>query len=631
MLQFIRDRAKGPFVYILFGALIISLAGIGASSFMQETIDPDRIGTLNGDSISRTAVNRYIDQLNQMNQMMNVQNVDETQIKQDALNQVINQQLIQQSVAQLKLQAGDAELINAITNNADFHEQGRFSQDTYRTILRQSRLTETMYEAQMRSDLAANHLIKAMSSGTSGTKAFAELARITKEKRDIHVIEFPIAPYLVKAQITDDEIKSYFEAHADQYIRPEQVKLNYVELNQANLTATITDQELAAAYEKNKDSYGTPEKREADQIFFSLDVGADASAALKDANELYQQLKAGKNFEEIKKLAAALKSKPEVGSLGELSRGMIGDNTIDKALFAIANTGEVAEPFQSSFGVHLIHLNKLTAAVTQSLDEVKDGLRTSLMNQKIQQQYNEQISEFDQLTEKNSDNLNAWQETMKLEIKSTDWIGLTTPTGILANPEAITAINSDAVKLQGKNSPAIALSDTHAVIFRIAEQEAARPLTLAEASDSITETLRLQKGTAQAKSEAEQLLKQVTGINDLTALEPAAKKANAQYRTLNAVTADSVNESPTIVQKAFELVRPATDQLTYGLAEQGASISIVAISKVVDGSAKDFGDQLQAQQKTVAQQYAIAELTAYLKYLKDKATIQITDSSFQVQ
>jgi len=80
--------------------------------------------------------------------------------------------------------------------------------------------------------------------------------------------------YEDKIKVSDDEIKEFYEANMDSFIRPDQVKIEFVVYSVANIVpnVNVTDEEVKEFYEFNKQNYEGDEECFASHILFMADA-----------------------------------------------------------------------------------------------------------------------------------------------------------------------------------------------------------------------------------------------------------------------------------------------------------------------------------------------------------------------
>ena len=182
---------------------------------------------------------------------------------------------------------------------------------------------------------------------------------IEKQEREIDYALIPASDYAASTSVTDEQVKRWYDENKQNYMLPETVNLQYVELTREHAESGIevTEPALKEYYEQVKDRFTTQEQRHGRHILVTVGDGVDDAAARKKAEELTAKAKAGADFAQLaKENSKDAGSAQQGGDLGLATRdvfvGPFGD-----ALFAMA-AGEIRGPVKSEFGYHVIKLEK---------------------------------------------------------------------------------------------------------------------------------------------------------------------------------------------------------------------------------------------------------------------------------
>jgi len=136
----------------------------------------------------------------------------------------------------------------------------------------------------------------------------------------------------------------------------------------------VSDDELKKFYEKNIDKFKTGEQIKASHILVKTE---------KEAKDVLAQIKAGGNFEELAKKNSADASAAKGGDLGWFGKGSMVP-AFEKAALALKE-GEVSGIVKSDFGFHIIKLTGKRAAGTRPFDEVKEQIKAAVLPSKQQE------------------------------------------------------------------------------------------------------------------------------------------------------------------------------------------------------------------------------------------------------
>lgn len=146
----------------------------------------------------------------------------------------------------------------------------------------------------------------------------------------------------------------------------------------------VTDDEVKAYFEKNKAEFSEPESVKASHILVKVPQDADEKA-WKDAEakikDIKKKLDGGADFAKLaQEMSDDPGSKAKGGDLGFFSKGRMVPE-FEAAAFAL-KPGEVSQPVKTPFGYHLIKVVEKKDAHEKSFDEVKDQVKQNLLNQK---------------------------------------------------------------------------------------------------------------------------------------------------------------------------------------------------------------------------------------------------------
>ncbi len=145
----------------------------------------------------------------------------------------------------------------------------------------------------------------------------------------------------------------------------------------------VTDKDLLDYYTANQSQYGTPESRDVRHILISEKNGSevDFAESKAKADQIYAQLSNGGNFAALAKANSDDPGSKDSGGKLTISRGQTVPE-FDKVSFEL-DKGEISKPVKTTYGYHVIEATSdVRPAKTTSLDEVKDSIRTTLLQQK---------------------------------------------------------------------------------------------------------------------------------------------------------------------------------------------------------------------------------------------------------
>lgn len=180
----------------------------------------------------------------------------------------------------------------------------------------------------------------------------------------------------LKLDETEDFKKAYENAKRD--------ILAQMAMREILKDVAVTEEELKAFYDQNQQQFKKGETVNAKHI-------------LTDSEETCKEILASitngeKTFEDAAKEFSTCPSKERGGDLGEFGKGQMVKEFEDAA-FA-AEIGQVVGPVQTQFGYHLIKVEKKNEATVIEFEQIKENLRTNLLQQKQELAYNKKVAEL---------------------------------------------------------------------------------------------------------------------------------------------------------------------------------------------------------------------------------------------
>ncbi len=147
----------------------------------------------------------------------------------------------------------------------------------------------------------------------------------------------------------------------------------------------ITDKDVRDYYDNHKDLFRRPAQIRASHILVKLGPNPtkeEKEKALKKIKKIQERLKKGDNFAELAKKYSEGPSAKKGGDLGYFSRGQMV-KPFEDAAFAL-DKGQVSDVVQTVFGYHLIKVTDKRPETTLPFEKVKDRLKQYLVEQKLQ-------------------------------------------------------------------------------------------------------------------------------------------------------------------------------------------------------------------------------------------------------
>lgn len=616
-------------VQIVLGLLVLPFAFVGVDSYVRNMGSDNDIATVGGSTITPQEYDNAVRQQQQRMSQMLGKNFDPAmfdnpEVKQQVLDGVINQRLLQAAGQNLKLTAPDAQLRKVILEVPDFQESGKFSESRYDELLRANGLTRIGYEARLRGDLAQQPLQDALARSNFASAAQAAMfQKLTEQGREIQVASIDVGSFLAQTKVDDAQVKAEYDKNPDAYRAPEQVKLEYLQLNQAAFlaAATVSADEVKGEYDKRVKEFTAPEERRASHVLISIDkddkgqpkAGAK-DAARAEADALLKQVNATpEKFADIaKQKSKDPGSAAQGGDLGFFGRGQMV-KPFEEAVFAM-KPGDIRGPIESDFGFHIIRLAEIKAERARPLDEVRAQLEGELKQQKASKLFNENAERFQNRVYEQGDSYAKLAEEMKLEVKKTDWLTRAQVQAIGGgNQKFVQTVFAPANIAAKKNSEAVDLGNNSLISARIVDYKASAVRPLDEVKAQITAQLQRKLATELAAKAGAEKVAAVAAGND------SGLSFGATQKLLRQAPVANVNQSLSKQVFAADLSKGGA---VVGGANDAGGYTVVKVLKVVDPEAAT-ADKLKSLAQRLSGQSGGDLTNAYLGALKEHIKVEV--------
>jgi len=495
MLQTIRDKITGVVATLFLGAIALVFVFWGIDFKTGTRTFAAKVGS---ERISIETVQRAWQQRQSQLQQMLRDELPPDMVKSQQtmlLDQFVQQALLKQRAERYGYRVTDAELAERVMQYPQFQVDGKFSPDRYNAMLSASGLSPTGFEAELQEGLIIDQLRNAVIE--SAFVAPYELDRryaMEKQEREIDYALIPAASFAATTSITDEQVKKWYDDNKQNYLLPETVNLQYVELTRerAESRVEVTEQALKEYYEQHKDAFTTEEQRHGRHILITVGDGVDDAAAKKKAEELSAQAKAGADFAQLAKdNSKDAGSAQQGGDLGLATRdvfvGPFGD-----ALFSMT-AGEIRGPVKSEFGYHVIKLEEIQAGHVKSFEEAHAELDSEYRKERAQNIFYDESQKLADLSFAALTELDSVAKQMNLEAKTVT--GFTREGGgeLGQEPGVIDAAFSEDVLERRQNSPLVTIGEDRVLVLRVTDHKAAEPRPFDSVSAQIREQLKTER------------------------------------------------------------------------------------------------------------------------------------------
>ncbi|MGB3383984.1 MAG: SurA N-terminal domain-containing protein [Marinomonas sp.] len=608
MLQDIRDKSQGIVVKIIVGFIVVTFALFGVDALVQSFNSNDKVAEVDGTDITRTQMLQGAEtQRRQLISMMggnvNPALLQENVLQSRAINELIQRALLSNQATALDLGVSDEQVNAYLLQAGQFQTDGKFDQTKYLSFINSLGYTPLAFKNRIKEDI----LIQQTRNAIAGSEFVLpyqvnSIAQLQTQERSYDYVEFSLADEAENTNISDAELKAYYDAHQSDFKTPEEVKVDYVVIKSSdfNNKVKVTDAELQDAY-KAFTAGAAKEERDASHILIDTSSRTEAEAKARLA-EVKAKLAAGAKFADLaKQYSDDIGSKNSGGELGYIAKGSML-KPFEDTLFSMKQ-GDVAS-VETKFGFHLIKLNAISEAKVPSFADKKAELEKSLIASKTRDALlgaHEDITDLAYA----SDQLDALAKEYGVKVQTSDYFSRQGGSDALtSNPAVINAAFGDTVLKDDQNSDLIEVNDDEVVVIHLKDHKEEAVQSFADAKAAVTSKVVQEKAVASLKAKAE-----------------AAKTASST-KWKSVVSAKRGQDEVTSL--VFTMPHPKDKPVVEVKTLTNGDLALIRLNKVAAGSEEATDSQKQAYESYLNQTEATMSTQAQQKLLEDNADIERT-------
>lgn len=626
MLQTIRERIQGWIAGTIISLIIISFLFWGIHSYFQSDGSNLVAATVNGHDISKEQFAVAYDRLRREIQQNNHSAIDESTLKEKTIRALIEMDVLKQASVKAGYRISDAQIDDYLMSMPQFQENGVFSQNRFQSVLDSSLLSANEVIDVIHTGLLIDQpKIGILLSSFALPGETNQLVGLVDETRQFDYLIIPKTLFSDKKYVVSDSaIENDYRTHKTEYMTPDRVRLEYIQVSISDLLKNIkmTEEEIKSYYNDNVNSFTQPLRWQLEALFIPQLVTADKQQTRdnqKLAENLLTQVHDGQGLKKLRLQYASSDFNPAKWvTLGEVSQDL------QATVKNLAQTGEWSAPIITARGIYLIHVLGRQAPALEPYQSVREKVRQALARQKAEEMFANIKERLADLSYAHSDSLLPAANALNLKINETDWFfkGQSEIKGILSYEQIRSIAFSNELIALHNNSDVLAVDANTMVVVRVKAHQASAVLPLEAVRSKISDQLRAEQ-MDQAMHDFAQ-----SYIHDLN--QGVLPQALAEKNHLSWVKSDKwvsrygAQIDSAILDLAFRLPNPdlLKHTLSVGAVRLPKAYAVVILKKIQSGQIKDkkqasvFGEQIQNSQ-------GVLEYNLYKQSLIKQADIQV--------
>lgn len=628
MLQKLRDQTQSFAFKVLVGAIIFVLAIFGFGAFNLFLTNDPSVASVNGEDISQAELSVETERERrrlaaQFGENFDPDMIDPAMLQNSVINQLISRMLLSQAAEDLGMGASEKQIHEIVTSNPNFQIDGMFEENTYVRVVNMLGYTPSEFLALTGDLIAVDQLRNGIIETAISTEwELREHARILSQRRDIAYLTFDETRFLDPDAVSEEDVRIRYEENLLDYMTEESVDVAYVELTLDALlddpSIEVSEEDVIASYEREKAASLGDEQRDSRHILLQITDQRTAEQAVAELEGLRARIEAGESFAD---LAAEYSedpgSKAVGGDLGPIGKGLFAPE-FEEALWAL-EVGEISEPVQTDFGVHLIQLKKIIATEFPSLEEMRAEIVDSLKRAEAQRLFIDRARELDNLAFEQPEDLEGISSALGLEIHTAEGITRTTGSGIFGNVTLRESLFTPEVLDQGFNSPAIEYLENRAVVSRVVMRHEPEAIPFEVAAEDIRAEIAGERARLALESAHAEALARVQSGENVSAI---ASDLGLSWQTVELARRNEIGVPQEVLSAAFELTRPTKGKQVGSAQGADGSRYVVTVTRVEDGNLSTMTEaEIEGVRQFMASRAQSMDFDGYYRALEKDASI----------
>lgn len=614
--------AKNHFAFkIILTLIILPFIFSGAGNYFIDDLD-DYIAKVNGQIITRAQLEQVFQSelrrlKKKLGEKFSVLASEESymqQMRQKILSTLIDKMLLSQYAKKLDLIVSNEQVKNTIYKLPYLQTDGQFDQDKYLNLLRSMGYTSSDFAQSIYQWLINQQVIQAFVESDFALPSESQaIAALLFQERKVRLATIYLSALQAQQNVSDEEIKSYYQQNPLDFIEAEKVKVNYISIDSFSIQdkVKVSETEISAYYERHKSNYRKPEKKNYSIIQLKTET---------EANEVLNELKKGGDFTNLAKKKFINTTSRRTGSASDWLKKKIKTNELQQA--HLTKKGQFSSVIKSSIGYLIVRLDNIEPEKIKPLSAIYERISKQVQKEKALNAYYVLRQKMSEAANSDNESLASIEEATSVKAVQTGWFTRDSIPSELNFKQVIQSIFAskliDENIATGSDSGMITVGDNRAFVIKVTAHKEQGIKSFDEVKDRVAEKVRHSKALKKAKLQGEQLLVALNQGKGDKIMKAAGLSFGSVQKMVRVVEDDS------LVENVFTLPHPKIDKPLYSISQDRQdNVVLIELDMVKEGSVSV--DEMKKLVRKMEQSTASRTFYALLENLRKKAKINMRD------
>ena len=618
-IQSIRNSLTGNITKVIVAAIIITFIGsVGWAGFFSEgnANVAVKVGTktINTSDLSF----EFSSQQSLIAERFPDQVVDEEILLEISTNSLVSKFSVLNYLDQRSLDLPDDFIFQQLSSSDQFLENGTFSRANFDAFARSNGFIPSDYLKRIREDFKNNIWRLSITNSSFITNLEVENSiNLAEQERNISFVKYPAKKFRNSVEYTDDDLRSYYNLNSKSYTTPQQVKVNYIEMDQETLidSSNVSEDEIREAYEDYLSDFDDTVRKSVSHIMIDVNDSRSLEEATLILIDAKKDIDSGTSFEVlVKEISEDEGTKEMDGSLG-VTDGTLLPPEFESALEKMS-AGEVSEPINLLNSVHLVKLVSAEQPTPSSLEDRRIIIIERLASEKAEDEYFELLDQVSELSF-TAGNLDEIAETIPFSKIELDFFSENNTPEVL-NTAAIKDFIFNLSE-QGDYPELFESEGLKAVIVQLKENISEMQLTLDQVKEKVTEDYIEKESFNLSKLF---VADQLSNLNEGSSLEMLASNEGLELENYMKLKRDSSLLPVSAIDNIFALPRSGVGNVHSSVNMSNGDLILFRLDAVESGQTDLDEEQKTNLNNFLNQQKSLAELSELQLSLQNSLKIE---------
>jgi peptidyl-prolyl cis-trans isomerase D len=403
------------------GGFIITDAFRGESMSKRGLVYVNDQLMVRGEEFQRQLLRTLENYKNQMKNNFNKALINQFRIPENILQSLVTVAVIRSEAKKLSISASDKELKQKIIADPAFQQDGKFiGLDRYQQILAYSKIDVQDFEDQLR-DEVVREKFQSLITGSMVIDNGALMESYKKEKDKAELDFITLKPDRIKQEIKIDDndpaIKEYYDTHKEDF-KSQEKRSGYViayKFDDYKKDVKVEIMDMRNYFRQNRSDYIIPGKTKVSRILLKYEANT--------RDEVFKKIEALKaeltpqNFADKAKELSQDNRAQQGGDHGYEAWKQFTSQ--ERSIIEGLEQGQHSTPIDTRSGFSIVCVTEKVRANEQNFDNVKDKIKDTLENEKVNALVQEKLKKIHDKLGK-ADNIKAKASEMNVQVIETE-------------------------------------------------------------------------------------------------------------------------------------------------------------------------------------------------------------------